>query len=114
MRGGTLAVLAGSEQERILGFASLTPAPDSTRRHSAVVEFAAHDHYIGNLPALLDFVLAAARSHRVTRAEAHVVASDHVKLDYLRLAGFSVVARLPEVLQLGGTATDVTLLSRAL
>lgn len=112
-RGGLLAVLAGAGNSRVFGFGSVT-LPPAGATGPAVVEFSAHDHYTDKLPALLDHLLAGARTRGLARVEAFVPALDETKLAVLRAAGFAPSARLPGALPLASGAVDVVQLGRGL
>lgn len=113
-RGGLLAVLAGPENSRVFGFGSVTLPANGTHPKTATVEFVAHDHYVSQLPALLEFLLNDCRQRAVRQVEAKVAAGDAAKLECLVAAGFTVTARQPAALKLTNGPMDVLLLSRAL
>lgn len=112
--GGMFAVLAGPDDGRIFGFGSLTPSSSSARRHVAMVDFATHDHYATQMPALLAHLLDGCRTRKIQRVEAMVPVADEAKLACLRSAGFAQLAVLPGVVQLNSGPADVQLLSRTM
>lgn len=112
--GGIFEVLAGPDDGRIFGFGTLTPSASSARRHMATVDFAAHDHYEAQMPALLARLLDGCPARKIQRVEALVPAGDEAKLTCLRAAGFASLALLPGVLQLNSGPADVHLLGRTL
>lgn len=113
-RGGLLAVLAGPENSRIFGFGNVTLPANGTHPKSATIDFAAHDHYVSHLPALLTHLLDACRGREIQQVGAMVAAGDEAKLACLHVAGFTVTARLPAALKLNGGPMDVIQLGRAL
>ncbi|MBS0662990.1 MAG: GNAT family N-acetyltransferase [Verrucomicrobia bacterium] len=113
-RGGAMLVLAHPGNGRVFGFGTLTVAPGAVRRHTATVDFTAHDHYLAHLPALLRHLLAAGRTRHVHRFEAWVLAKDGAKLQALQDAGFTEVARRREQVRGARGACDVLLLECAI
>lgn len=109
---GLFEVLAGPDNGRIFGFGTLTPSNSPARRHAATVDFATHDHYQAQLPALLARLLEGCPTRKIQRVEAMVPAGDDAKLACLRAAGFSPLALLPASLQLTSGPSDVHLLGR--
>jgi len=106
-RGGLLFALAGPENSRVFGFGSVTLPVNGTHPKSATVEFAAHDHYASQLPALLAHLLDGCREREIPQVGAKVAAGDEAKLACLHAAGFTVTARLPDALKLNSGPMDV-------
>jgi len=108
--GGMFEVLAGPEDGRIFGFGTLTRSSSAARRQTATVDFATHDHYEAQLPALLARLLDGCPTRKIQRVEAMVPVGDEAKLACLRSAGFAPLALLPGILQLNSGPADVHLL----
>lgn len=111
---GMFEVLAGQDNGRTFGIGTLTPSNSSARHHTAMVDFATHDHYQAQMPALLARLLDGCPARKIQRVEAMVPAADEAKLACLRAAGFAPLAHLPGVLQLNSGTADVHLLSRTM
>ena len=113
-RGGLLSVLTAPGTGRIFGLGSLTRAPGAARKHTAMIDCSAHDHYLSHLPALLTHLLDGGRALEVRHVEVHVPAGDDAKLACLRSAGFQELVRLPGALRLERETRDVLLLGLTL
>ena len=113
-RGGVMCVLAGANPHRILGFGSLTPGPGAARRHRAVIDAAAHDHYGESAKAVIDWLIARCPELGIRAAEAYVASTDKQKAAWFASAGFRPAAELPRKLHVDGRDIDVTVLERSL
>jgi GNAT superfamily N-acetyltransferase/L-amino acid N-acyltransferase YncA len=109
-RGDRLSVLTAPKTGRVLGFGSITRGPGAGRNHTAMVDFAAHDHYEAQLPELLAHLLAGARELGVRHVQASIAAGDTAKLNCLRAAGFTAISHLSAALKLTRDSQDVILL----
>jgi L-amino acid N-acyltransferase YncA len=113
-RNGMLAMLAEPDTGRIFGFGSVTRSPGPARRHTASLDFAAHENYESSMPALLAHLLDGCRSHGIQRAHVCIADGDTSKLACLRQHGFREAARLPGALHLGDGLRDVLVLEKPL
>ena len=109
-RGGVMPMLIGDRAHRVLGFGSLTPGPAPARGHKAIIDVAAHDHFIDYLPKLLEELQKEARRLEVQTLQAFVAEKDQAKKELFSRAGFQPVAELRGELKIPGRKLDVTLL----
>jgi len=111
-RGGVMAILVGEMAHRVLGFGTLTPGPGPARQHIAVVDVAAHDNYVDQLPKLIENLKGQAQSQSlgVQTLQAFVSDQDHFKKELFLAAGLQPVVELPGRLKVDGQNIDVTLL----
>jgi GNAT superfamily N-acetyltransferase len=114
LRGGTLSVLAEPQKGRIFGFASVTRGPGPARRHTAVIELVAEDHYEAHLPAMLEHLLHYCRECGVQDVEVYVTDGDTAKARSVSEAGFTPVARLSGAIRLSDGTRDVVFLRKRL
>lgn len=112
-RDGMLSVLVEAAAGRIYGIGSITRAPGPARRHTANLDFAAHENYEANLPGLLTHLLDGCSERRIQEVHACIADGDASKLACLRERGFRDVGRLPATLRLGNAFRDVLLLSKS-
>ena len=109
-RGGVMKMLIGERPHRVLGFGTLTPEPSPARNHIAVLDVAAHDNYIDQLPQLIETLKDEARSAGIEKLQAYVADQDQAKSQFLRHADLQPIANLHGQLKIDGRKMDVTVL----
>lgn len=112
-RDGVLAMLTATDTGRIFGFGSVTRSPGPARRHTATIDFVAHDNYAPDLPKLLEHLVDGCRRRGVQWAHAFVVEGDDLKLACLRESGFQNSARIRSAVKIAGAARDALVMERA-
>jgi len=112
-RGGTMTMLIGEAAHRVLGFGSLTPGPAPAQDHRAIIDVAAHDHYVDHVPELIETLKGAARDLGLQALQAFVADRDQVKKEFLVRAGFQPVGQLPGQLSVDNQKLDVIVLEVA-
>ena len=109
---GTMFSLIGNAAHRVLGFGSLTPGPAPGRNHTAILDVAVHDHYLDQLPQLIERLVESGTAMDKYLL-AYVADQDQVKKRCLLDAGFSAAGRLPASLRMNGRLLDAIALSKA-
>jgi GNAT superfamily N-acetyltransferase/L-amino acid N-acyltransferase YncA len=110
--GGTMKVLAEPRRQRIFGFGTVTLGAGPARRHTAIVDFAVHDHYLDEAGSLLQSLLDYCGEQSIRTIYAAVAESDQQKKAKLLDAGFTSTGSLHGAAVLCGEPCDVTILSR--
>lgn len=113
-RNGSMAVLAGESEHRIMGFGTITPGVGSTRKHAATLEFAAHDHYQAENRQLVCWLVEQARRQEISILHAYVAQTDRHKTEMLCEEGFRSVAVVARQLRFDGHEMDVVLMEKKL
>jgi hypothetical protein len=113
-RGGIVSILVGEMAHRTLGLGTMTPGPAPSRKHTAVVDVAAHDNYVDQLPKLVEYLKGQAQSLGVRILQAFVADQDQVKKDIFLSAKFRPVIELPGRLDIDGRKVDVTMLETSI
>ena len=111
---GILVMLATPAERRILGAGSVTRGAGPARRHTATIDFAAHEHYIAHLPGLVRHLTERSQTLGLRRLFACVGEDDALKRECLRETNFVETARLPEALCLPDASRDVLVFTRPL
>lgn len=107
--GGCMWSLAAKQ---VLGFSSVLPGPGPLRCQTARVDLVCHDHYSDRSEDLLQAPIDWAATQDVSLLEAFVAETDTGKREWLEAAGFSAVARLPNVLVHADQRLDIEVLQR--
>ena len=110
--GGTVCVLAGEAAHRVLGVGTLTPGAGNSRRHVAVVDLFAHDHYATDASRILEYLIGQAVKRDVESLQAYVAVDDRNKMAWFEQARFKPVTTLTGQLRIEDRPIDVKILQR--
>jgi len=111
--GGSMwSLVSEASPHRVFGFASITPGPGPLRDATARCDITCHDHYADRMEALIGAAIQWTGQHAVSLLEAYVAEADGAKREWFAAAGFTEVARIPNVLRISNRPSDVLVMHR--
>ncbi len=107
-------MITGTDTRRVFGFGSITRGPGPTRRHTAAIDFAAHENYERLLPDLVTHLVDGCRELGIRQVFAWVAETDKIKLSCLQEKSFGETARLRAAVSLDDVDRDIVVLAASL